>query len=97
MIEGANSLSSTTSDYALGKAQHDLGHYQKAGQAYLQGAKLILVVKKYHAAAEQQEVKAIVNSFNHDPLASLSKNLQCHKFTPHYFYSRLASQRHVIN
>jgi len=81
-IEGANSLSRATFHYALGKAQHDLGYYQKASEAYLQGAKLISMDKKYNAAADQQVVKAIVHSFTGDSLASLSKNQQYDEFSP---------------
>lgn len=81
-IEAANSLSRGTFHYSVGKAQHDLGHYQKAGEAYLQGAKLMSAEKKYNAPAERQVVKAIVNNFNRDSLTSLSKNQQCHEFSP---------------
>jgi hypothetical protein len=86
LIEGANRLSRATFHYALGKAHHDLGHYQKAADAYLQGSKLMSVDKKYHAAADQQVVKAIVNSFNSDSLASLSKNQQAHEFSPIFIF-----------
>ncbi|MBL4630348.1 MAG: hypothetical protein JKY14_04045, partial [Paraglaciecola sp.] len=48
--------------YAMGKAQHDLGHYQQAGEAYFQGAKIMSAEKKYNAAAERQMVKAVVNN-----------------------------------
>jgi tetratricopeptide (TPR) repeat protein len=81
-IGGANNLSKATFHYAIGKVQHDLGHFQKAADAYLHGANLMSTEKKYNAAAEQQVVKAIINNFNRDSLQSLSKNQQSHEFSP---------------
>lgn len=82
MIDAANNLSKATFYYAVAKVQHDLGHYQKAADAYVHGANLMSTEKKYHAVADKQVVKAIINNFNRDSLQSLSKNKQSHEFSP---------------
>ena len=81
-IEQANTLSQATFHYAMGKALHDLGEYQKAGEAYSVGAKIMSLDKKYDAVTDHRVAKAIVSSFNSKSLTSLSKNAQHSKFSP---------------